>query len=81
MKESPYITDAVYTRRVFDYVVEFCTTCDREMQFDIQTGQCVLCESDNPCGLLEDRTDEEWDEYYRNNKQSSILCRLVKRNY
>jgi ribosomal protein L37E len=78
MKTSPYITDSAYTRRVYEYTIEFCVTCNREMQFDIQTGKCVLCGSDNPFGLWEEHTDEEWNKYYKNNKQTSIMCRLIK---
>lgn len=77
--ESHYITDPQRTQSIFDYTIEFCTTCDREMQFDIQTGQCVLCGSDNPFGLLEEHTDKEWDDYYHNNKQKTQVCRLIKK--
>lgn len=77
--ESHYITDSQRTQSIFDYTIEFCTTCDREMQFDIQTGQCVLCDSDNPFGLLEEHTDKEWDDYYHNNKQKTQVCRLIKK--
>jgi len=38
----------------------------------------VLCGSDNPFGLWEEHTDEEWNKYYKNNKQTSIMCRLIK---
>lgn len=61
----------------FDYTVEFCVSCDRDMQFDIQTNQCVLCGSDNPFGLWEDHTDEEWEKYYEN-KTHVKCCRLVE---
>lgn len=78
-KESPYVTDPQRTRSTIDYTVEFCITCDREMQFDIQTNECVLCGSNSPFGLWDDRTDEEWENYYRNNKQSAPLCRLIEK--
>lgn len=78
-KDSKYVTDPQRVRTTIDYTIEFCITCDRDMQFDIQTGQCVLCGSDNPFGLWEEHTDEEWDEYYRNYKQTAQCCRLFKK--
>lgn len=76
--DSLYIKDDRIIRTL-DYTEEFCTTCDRIMQFDIQTNECVMCGSNSPFGLWDDRTDEEWEEHYENHKHSTTYCLLVKR--
>lgn len=75
--ESPYIKDETILRTL-DYTEEYCLTCDRIMQFDIQTNECVLCGSNSPFGLWDDRTDQEWEEYYDKYKQTVPYC-LLKR--
>ena len=77
---TPYVIPDKGICEYIDYTVEFCLTCDRDMQFDIQTNQCVLCGSDNPFGLEEDHTIEEWDEYFALNRKTARLCRLIKKN-
>ena len=72
--DRPYIKNVPI--RTLDYTEEFCVVCDRVMQFDIQTNECVLCGSNSPFGLWDDRTDEEWEEYYKNNKISAQYCVL-----
>lgn len=74
--DRPYIKNGPI--RTLDYTEEFCVVCDRVMQFDIQTNECVLCGSNSPFGLWDDRTDEEWEEYYKNNKISAQYCVLKK---
>lgn len=77
---TPYVIPDKEIREYFDYTIEFCSTCDRDMQFGIQTNQCVLCGSDNPFGLEEDHTIGEWDEYFALNRKTARLCRLIKKN-
>lgn len=77
---TPYVIPDKGIHEYIDYTIEFCSTCDRDMQFDIQTNQCVLCGSDNPFGLEEDHTIEEWDEYFALNRKTALICRLIRKN-
>lgn len=74
--DRPYIKNVPI--RTLDYTEEFCMVCDRVMQFDIQTNECVLCGSNSPFGLWDDHTNEEWEDYYKNNKISAQYCVLKK---
>lgn len=62
------------TPHVFAYTEEFCITCDRVMQFELQSGCCVLCGGDNPFGLWEEHSDAEWDAYYACNRREVLVC-------
>lgn len=64
------------------YVEEWCSCCDMVTQFDIETGLCVWCGSNNPFGVLEaantmdEPTYEEWDKYIQENKKSCGVCNI-----
>lgn len=78
-QKQQYVKDKEVVMTPFDYTIEFCTTCDRDMQFDIQTNECVLCGSNAPFGLWDDKTEGEWDDYYEKNRQTVWCCRLVNK--
>lgn len=67
-----------YNERRFEYVYEYCPICNRIMQFEIDSGHCILCGTDHPYGINE-YSQEQIDEYYLNNKVSTSVCKVVKK--
>ena len=76
----PYSYIKENTERIYEYSLAYCSICDRIMQFDMETNQCVLCGSDNPCGCYCigrcDELSDEIDKYWLNNKETTEICIL-----
>lgn len=81
----------IHTKEIpYHFVYEYCPNCNRIMQFEIDEKQCILCGSDHPYGLIKSHglinndiySQEEWDEYYLNNTETTTVCPIEKRgNY